>query len=75
MHKRYSHTQQLLVSTCLAINRNKVSAVHKTQNTKLIMCNNVNETEIDPLFYLGGGGDGEHESGHSGTAEVQQATL
>lgn len=27
------------------------------------------------IYYLGGGGDGEHKSGHSGTAEVQQATL
>lgn len=27
------------------------------------------------FFYLGGGGDGEHKGGHSGTAEVQQATL
>lgn len=27
------------------------------------------------MFYLGGGGDGEHEGGHSGTAEVQQTTL
>lgn len=26
-------------------------------------------------LYLGSGGDGEHESGHSGTAEVQQTTL
>lgn len=25
--------------------------------------------------YLGSGGDGEHKRGHSGTAEVQQATL
>lgn len=27
------------------------------------------------IYYLGSGGDGEHKSGHSGTAEVQQATL
>lgn len=25
--------------------------------------------------YLSGGGDGEHECGHSGTAEVEQTTL
>lgn len=39
------------------------------------MYDGVNETKINPLLYLGGGGDGEDESGHSGTAEVQQATL
>lgn len=39
------------------------------------MYNNVNETETDLPFYLGGGGDGEHEGGHSGTAEVQQTSL
>lgn len=27
------------------------------------------------LFYLGSGSDGEHKCGHSGTAEVQEATL
>lgn len=27
------------------------------------------------MFHLGSGSDGEHESGYSGTAEVQQATL
>lgn len=30
---------------------------------------------MDPQLYLGGGSDREHESGHSGTAEVQQTTL
>lgn len=25
--------------------------------------------------YLSGGGDGEHEGGHSGTAEVEQTAL
>lgn len=31
--------------------------------------------QIDPQLYLSGGSDWENESGHSGTAEVQQTTL
>lgn len=46
----------------------KVRAKQETYNDK-------HKTESDAWLYLGSGGDGEHKSGHSGAAEIQQTTL